>query len=1143
MRRLLIYLFCLFPLFLTAANMFSLSTVSGHPGDTLIVTASLTNTDVVVALQVDIPLSRHVRYLDASTILSSSRIDGQSLVATAVNDTLHISIFSLSNKPIKGSSGELFSFSVILGTEPTTYNLIPQVILANGRAQSLSVTTSPGSVILLSPKIQVITTLLDFGHIPIRSTYSQRLVVQNTGNEPLRISDIIFSSNDFSVTGSAYTLAAGASRSITIKYTPLLHGDVIETIRLRSNAVNDADAYGANLATIVADPYSVNELHLQSASGVSDDTVTITVSMNNMETDLVGVQMSLLLPEQLEYVKGSLAPLSRAQNLNAASATSGDTLVLMLYSISNSIISGTDGNLFTFRLRLNGITGTYDLSPLNAIIANTFGENMVSAVYSSSVTIQSPTITGETSLDFGIFPISRRDTVSYSIRNIGDAPLIVEKVFFLMEGFRIITPLPIIINRNRTQTIQVEYASTSGGSISTRMLIYSNDPNCRMKSVDLTAQPFEPNTVSLLGEQQANCDYVLTVNLTNYSPIAGLQFDITCPEGFIPQPFHLSNRLNGFSVTTQPIGNNKWRVVAFSFTNKEIPRGLGAIGSFRFLAKNVPGHSGKYVSISEIIVSDRHGENRFTGEDSQWLISTIHLVQFQDEDGSTLQGEFLEYGTMPVYKGPIPTKQQGERILFFGGWTPMISRVTHDATYIATYSEIEQKYVVSFSNKDSVIIQTDTLFIGMTPVFNGQDPTKDNTAHYSFVFKGWKPEISVAIEDVIYYPVFDSIVNKYMVTFCDEDGTSLQSDSVEYGVLPSYRGPVPNKKKTVKFTYVFRGWKPYLAEVTGNVTYVAVFDSIINKYAVAFHNSDHSLLQMDSLEYGAMPNYVGTIPIRESSAEYSYSFRGWTPILSPIAGNVTYTAQYDSIVNRYVVIFRDEDSTLLQIDTLLYGVLPEYRGTTPSKLATAQYSYHFAGWNNAITSVVGDAFYTATYTSVIKKYVVTFVDEGGEVLQRDTLDYGSTPVYRGEEPSKVGTAEYNYVFTGWNPAITEVTGDVTYMAMFDSIVNTYIITFINDDNSIFQIDTLEYGTMPVYRGAEPQKPSDGNYTYTFNGWQPEITSVVSDATYVATYEAIPISAIHDIPEGKNPVKIWQDGKMYILLPDGTRYDSTGKKVE
>jgi hypothetical protein len=41
----------------------------------------------------------------------------------------------------------------------------------------------------------------------------------------------------------------------------------------------------------------------------------------------------------------------------------------------------------------------------------------------------------------------------------------------------------------------------------------------------------------------------------------------------------------------------------------------------------------------------------------------------------------------------------------------------------------------------------------------------------------------------------------------------------------------------------------------------------------------------------------------------------------------------------------------------------------------------------------------------------------------------------------------------------------------------------------------------------------------------------------------PKSAIENVSEESTTRKLLRNGKLYILLPDGTRYDATGKKVE
>ena len=178
----------------------------------------------------------------------------------------------------------------------------------------------------------------------------------------------------------------------------------------------------------------------------------------------------------------------------------------------------------------------------------------------------------------------------------------------------------------------------------------------------------------------------------------------------------------------------------------------------------------------------------------------------------------------------------------------------------------------------------------------------------------------------------------------------------------------------------------------------------------------------------------------------------------------------------------------------------------------------------------------------MNKYVIDFVGEDNILLQRDTLDYGSLPIFRGTLPSKPSTDEYTYSFVGWTPNITEVVGQATYTAVFDSILNMYTIMFLNSDSSLLQLDTVAYGSMPEYRGEDPVKPNEDEYFFVFTGWNPEVVAVTGNATYIATYESHG-TGVETIDETKKPLKVWRDGKMYILLPDGRIFDSTGKKVE
>ncbi len=133
---------------------------------------------------------------------------------------------------------------------------------------------------------------------------------------------------------------------------------------------------------------------------------------------------------------------------------------------------------------------------------------------------------------------------------------------------------------------------------------------------------------------------------------------------------------------------------------------------------------------------------------------------------------------------------------------------------------------------------------------------------------------------------------------------------------------------------------------------------------------------------------------------------------------------------KYLVVFLNEDGTVLQQSEVEEGFIPEYMGETPSKQSTVQYNFTFSGWDKPLNSVTSDVTYTATFTATINKYVVKFVNDDGSLLQSSEVAYGSLPNYLGETPLKAEDDNYTYIFAGWDKEIVAVTGDIIYTATF-----------------------------------------------------------------------------------------------------------------
>ncbi len=79
------------------------------------------------------------------------------------------------------------------------------------------------------------------------------------------------------------------------------------------------------------------------------------------------------------------------------------------------------------------------------------------------------------------------------------------------------------------------------------------------------------------------------------------------------------------------------------------------------------------------------------------------------------------------------------------------------------------------------------------------------------------------------------------------------------------------------------------------------------------------------------------------------------------------------------------------------------------------------------------------------------------------------------------------------------------------VAQTYAITFKNDDGTVLQEKNTPVYETPKYEGNTPTKKSDGSYTYTFKGWDKQITEVKDNETYTAVYDRTPIEQPEPTP--------------------------------
>lgn len=310
--------------------------------------------------------------------------------------------------------------------------------------------------------------------------------------------------------------------------------------------------------------------------------------------------------------------------------------------------------------------------------------------------------------------------------------------------------------------------------------------------------------------------------------------------------------------------------------------------------------------------------------------------------------------------------------------------------------------------------------------------------------------------------------------------------------------------------------------VTGAATYTAQFEKL--KYTVVWKNDDGTVLETDNnVEYGTTPSYNGATPTKASTAQHSYTFSGWSPTVSAVTGDITYTAQFTATVRKYTVKWYNYDGTLLETDTdVPYGTKPTYNGATPTKPSDDYYTYGFAGWSPSITEgIQGDKNFTAQFAQTDRYYTVRWVNASavqgveGALLETDEVKFNTQPDYNGatpKHPKQDTDPALNYDFIGWSAKVTDpakpdtelekVKGNITYTAIYETTPKLYAVTVILFDSQ--STDIYEYGTDIVIEAPEIVdfhrfiKWSDGDT-------RPSRTvPVTGEVTYQAIYERMPI---------------------------------------
>ena len=162
-----------------------------------------------------------------------------------------------------------------------------------------------------------------------------------------------------------------------------------------------------------------------------------------------------------------------------------------------------------------------------------------------------------------------------------------------------------------------------------------------------------------------------------------------------------------------------------------------------------------------------------------------------------------------------------------------------------------------------------------------------------------------------------------------------------------------------------------MAEINAAFPYLTItYDTLTSTLTYKSYDGS-TTYQTQTITNGGDGSYTGSTPTKTSTAQYTFTFSGWSKTMGG-----------------------DADA-------------------------------------NALKAVIQDRTVYAAFTSTIRKYTVTF-KEGNNTLQTvQNVPYGGSATYTGTTPTKSGVSDpENYEFTGWSPSPSGITGDTTCQAQF-----------------------------------------------------------------------------------------------------------------
>ncbi len=497
---------------------------------------------------------------------------------------------------------------------------------------------------------------------------------------------------------------------------------------------------------------------------------------------------------------------------------------------------------------------------------------------------------------------------------------------------------------------------------------------------------------------------------------------------------------------------------------------------------------------------------------ARWLeMDEVVKVTFYDwSDALVLYSAYFPIGTNLTGYMSASDKPSDEMYdYYFSGWDTPLSNITEDIEVRPVYEQKIRTFTVTFS-VDGVVIKTEEVEYGKSATAPSQQAIEAALPSLKgsvYKFAGWNKDFSVVKSDLKISASITREYKSYTVTFNYGDGKS-ETQTVKYGedaVAPTNEGGKLDKAPTENIDYLFVGWDNNYCYVTEDRVINAIYNNNVRYFTVDFYDGD-TLYCRRYVPLGGNAELPESDPVKASDDTYDYAFAGWSNSANNITEDTVIHAVYEETYRKYTVSFY-LDGILVGSKQVAYGSNVE-----PPSTVSLEDKYVLIGWDSSLENITSDKKINAVYE--LKTFDVTFQFgiNNSYITRTVKVSYGkgaNSPDGMNAEFSAYDTAQYHYVFTGWDKDFSCVTDNIYVTATYDKILRVYAVDFVDENGDrLCETQYVEYGSYATAPSEEQTaRESDAQYSYAFEKWMDgsgedvdvSQTAVVGATTFTAVY--------------------------------------------